>query len=85
MTGIKKIKIIKDQREIQKRIAVVPGNRTYADTTSYDKKILFIGDSHIKRVKRHRLNNSFKQGKYLMKFFIGTKIQDLEHYVTTRL
>lgn len=39
MTEIKKIKIIKDQREIQKRIAVVPGNRTY------DKKILFIGDS----------------------------------------
>ena len=70
MTEIRKDKIIKDhkvalkkniqnQRQIQKRILFVPGNRTYADSDTYGKTILFIGD-HIVIVKIHRLNNSFK-------------------------
>ena len=70
---------IRNQKDIQKRKAVIPGQRTYAETTSYGKKVLFLGDSHLRRINKNRLNNSFKNAKCVIKSFSGAKIDDL-HY-----
>ena len=51
---------IRNQKDIQKRKAVIPGQRTYAETTSYGKKVLFLGDSHLRRINKNCLNNSSK-------------------------
>lgn len=67
------------------RKKVVPGNRSYAETTAYGKKILFTGDSHLKRIKRNRLNKSFQNAKCILKPFGGAKIEDMEHYIIPNL
>ena len=59
--------------------------RTYADTTKFGKIILITGDSHLKRIKRNKLKNSFKNVKCIMKVFGGAKIEQLEHYITPHL
>ena len=71
---------IRNQKDIQKRKAVIPGQRTYAETTSYGKKVLFLGDSHLRRINKNRVNNSFKNAKCVIKSFSGAKIDDLQHY-----
>ena len=48
---------------------MVPDNRSYADTTGFWEKMLIVGDSHLKKIKRNRSSNSFRK----------EKIQDLEH------
>ena len=65
---------IRNQKDIQKRKAVIPGQRTYAETTSYGKK------DHLTRINKNRLNNSFKNAKCVIKSFSGAKIDDLQHY-----
>lgn len=72
---------IRNQRDIQKRKAVIPGQRTYAEVTSYGKKVLFVGDSHLRRINKKRLNYSFENAKCVIKSFSGAKIQDLQHYI----
>ena len=59
--------------------------RTYADTTKFDKIILITGESHLKRIKRNKLKNSFKNEKCIMKAFGGAQIEELEHYITPHL
>ena len=44
------------------------------------KKKLIIGDSHLKKIKRNKLNSSFRKTKCVIKSFSGAKVQDLEHY-----
>ena len=67
------------------RKKIVPGNRNYPDITSFGKKILIVGDSYLKKIKRNKLNNSFSKAKCIIKSFSGTKIQDLGHYLTPHL
>ena len=67
------------------RKKVVPGNRLYAETTAYGKKILFTGDSHLKRIQRNRLSKSFQRAKCILKPFGGAKIEDMEHYIIPNL
>ena len=38
-------------------------------------KILIVGDSHSKKIKRNKLNNSFSEAKCIMKLVSGAKIQ----------
>ena len=65
---------------------IVPGNRSYAETTTYGRKVLFIGDSHVNQINRHKLNYSFsKRAKCILKPFSGAKIEDLEHYIIPNL
>ena len=61
---------------------MVPGNKTYASATKYGKKIVVIGDSHLKRIKR----NLFKNLKTLLimsfiKPFDGAKTEHIKHCV----
>ena len=64
---------------------VVPGNNTYAGTLRDGKKILMIGDSHIRRVKRDKLQNSFDNAKTFVTYFSGAKTEDLHHYIISSL
>ena len=74
-------KYIRNQKDVRRRTRVVPGQRTYGEATSYGKKVLFVGDSHLRRINRIRLNKSFKNAKAVIKSFSGAKVQDLQHYV----
>ena len=49
------------------------------------KKILMIGDSHIRRVKRDKLQNSFDNAKSFVRYFSGAKTEDLHHYIIPSL
>ena len=42
------------------------------------KKILIVGDSHPKKIKRNQLNNFFSKAKCIVKLASGEKIQDLK-------
>ena len=42
-------------------------------------KILIVGDSHSKKIKRNKLNNSFSEAKCIMKLVSGAKIQSQKH------
>ena len=74
-----------NEKQPFKRKQIRPEMRTYADTTKFGKKILITGDSHLKRIKRNKLKNSFKSAKCIMKAFGGAKIEELEHYITPHL
>ena len=60
---------IQTQQQLQKS-KVVPGNYTYAGTLREDKKILIIGDSHNRRVKRDKLQNSFDNAKSFVRYIL---------------
>lgn len=47
--------------------------------------MLIIRDSHVKKTKRNKLQNSFRKAKCIVKSFSRVKIQDLEHYATKHL
>ena len=44
--------------------------------------MLIIRDSHVKKTKRNKLQNSFRKAKCIVKSFSRAKIQDLEHATT---
>ena len=44
-----------------------------------------IGDNHIRRVKRDKLQNSFDNVKSFVRYFSGAKTQDLRHYIIPSL
>ena len=75
---------IQTQQRLEK-LKVVPGNNTYAVTLREGKKILMIGDSHIRRVKRDKLQNSFDDVKSFVRYFSGAKREDLHHYIIPSL
>ena len=74
-----------NENQSVKRKPVRPGMRTYADTAIFGKKVLIIGDSHLKRINRNKLKSSFKNAKCIMKAFGGAKIEELNHYITPHL
>ena len=63
---------------IEKKEKILPVNRSYANITAFGKKILIVGDSHPKKIKRNQLNNFFSKAKCIMKLASGEKIQDLK-------
>ena len=75
---------IQTQKQLQKS-KVVLGNNTYAGTLREDKKILIKGDSHIRRVKRDKLQNLFDNAKSFVRYFSGAKMEYLHHYIIPSL
>ena len=49
--------------------------------TKYEKKIIIIYDSCIKRVRRNTFNNLTENGKIYLKSFSGAKAQHLHHFI----
>ena len=77
-------KYIQTQQQLQKS-KVVPRNKTYTGTLRESKKSLMIGDSHIRKVKRDKLQNSFDNAKSFVRYFSGAKTEDLHHYIISSL
>ena len=69
---------IQTQQQWQKS-KVVLGNKTYAGTLKEGTKNLIIGDNHIRRVKRDKLQNSSDNTKSFAGYFSGAKTEDLHH------
>ena len=64
---------------------VVPGNRTYASTVKYGKKVLLIGDSHIRGIKRNLFDNSMNHAKSYIKSHSGAKAWQLAYHIIPAL
>ena len=73
--------------EIQEsnKIPIVPGNRTYSSATKYGKKILIIGDSHLKKIRRNIFNDSLINCKSHIKPFGGAKTEHMKYYIIPNL
>ena len=78
-------KYLNNHVTLRKNQRVVPGNTTYASATKYGKKIVAIGDSHLKRIKRSLFKNSFDNAKSSIKSFGGAKTKHMKHYVILSL
>ena len=63
----------------------IPGNRTYASTTKYGKKICIVGDSHVKRIKRKLFNENIQNGNAYVNCFSGATIKRLGHHILPTL
>ena len=77
-------KQIRNHRDITRK-KVVPGNRSYASSTQYGKKVFVVGDSHLKRINRRKFDYSLSNAKSYIKSFPGAKVEELEHYVIPHL
>ena len=44
-----------------------------------------IGDSHMRKVKRYKLQKSFDSTKSFVRYFSGAKTEDLHHYILASL
>ena len=63
----------------------IPGNRTYASTTKYGQKIILVGDSHVKSIRRNLFNKSIVKGKSHIKAFSGSNAKQLNHHIISTL
>ena len=75
---------IQTQQRLQKP-HVVLGKNTHAGTLRDGREILVIDDSHIRRVKRDKLQNSFDNVKSFVRYFSDAKTHDLRHHIIPSL
>ena len=68
--------------EINQNSAVVPGNRSYAVTTKYGKKVIVVLNSHLRGINRKLFSNSLLKCRSCLKYFSGARTNKLEYYVT---
>ena len=59
----------------------VPGNSDYASIIKNGLKVLSVGDSHVKRVRRNDFNKELINGKAIFRFFNGANTKQLDHYI----
>ena len=59
----------------------VPGNSYYASFIKNGRKVLVVGDSHIKRIRRNYFNKEIKNGKAIFRSFSGVNTRQLDHYI----
>ena len=78
-------KYLENSKDLRQRKRTVPGPRSYASATKYGKKVMVVGDSHIKRIKRNLFNNSFENARSYLKSFSGAKTEDMKHYIIPSL
>ena len=60
---------------------IVPGNSDYASVIKNGRKVLVVGDSHIKRIRRNDFNKELKNGKAIFRSFSGASTKPMDHYI----
>ena len=70
-------------RELPKNFIpfTVPGNSYYASIIKNGRKVLVVGDSHIKRIRRNDCNKELKNRKAIFRSFSGASTNQLDHYI----
>ena len=63
----------------------VPGNSSYANMTKMGKKVIIVGDSHVRRIRRDNFNKELRRGKTYFKSFSGANAKQLQHYILPTL
>ena len=63
----------------------IPGNSNYASISKKDRKILVIGDSHVKRIRRIDFHKELRNGKVYFRSFSGATRKQLDYYITPSL
>ena len=78
-------KYLENSKDLHQPKRTVPGPRSYASATKYGKKVMVVGDSHVKRIRRNLFNNSFENARSYLKSFSGAKTEDMKHYIIPSL
>ena len=63
----------------------IPGNRNYANISKNGRKILVLGDTHVKRIRRFDFNKEFRYIKAYFGSFSGATSKQLDHYIIPSL
>ena len=64
---------------------VKPGNQSYADMTKFGKRVVIIGDSHVKRINRINFKQAMVNGTPFFKSFPGAPVEHFDHHITPTL
>ena len=62
-----------------------PGNSEYASIAKHGRKLLIVGDSHVRRIRRNDFNKELKNGKAIFRSFSGANTKQLNHYMVPPL
>ena len=63
----------------------IPGNGNHASISKNGRKILVVGDSHVKRIRRINFNKELRHGKAYFRSFSGATSKQLDHYIIPSL
>ena len=59
----------------------IPGNSNYATISKTGHKILVVGDSHVKQIRRINFNQELRNDKACFPLFSGTTSSQVDHYI----
>ena len=63
----------------------IHGNSNYASISKNGCKILVVGDSHVKQIRRTNFNTDLSNDKVYFRSFIGATSKQLDHYIIPSL
>ena len=63
----------------------IPDNSNCASISKNGHKILVVGDSHVKRIRRIDFNKKLRNGKAYFRSFSGATSKQLDHYIIPSL
>ena len=66
-------------------LVTIPGNSNYASISKNGRKILVVGDRHVKQIRRIDFNKELRNGKFYFRLFSGATRKQLDHYITPSL
>ena len=66
-------------------LVTIPGNSNYASISKSGCKILVVGDSHVKRIRRIDFNKELRHGEAYVRSFSGATSKQLDHYIIPSL
>ena len=64
---------------------IIPGNSNYTSISNNNPKILVVGDSHVKQIRRIDFNKELRHGKAYFRSFSGATSKQLDHYIIPSL
>ena len=62
-----------------------PGNIEYASIAKHGRKVLIVGDSHVRCIRRNDCNKELKNEKAIFRSFSGANTKQLNHYIVPLL
>ena len=63
----------------------IPGSSNYASISKNGRKILVVGDNHVKRIRRSILTTNLEMAKLYFRSFSGATSKQLDHFIIPSL